>query len=90
MRNCVLMLATVAILTIAVSGCIAQDVRYVPVELPKPVKPVLPVINAGAVACLSDAAYADIVERDRLRKNYAEECIAIIDANNAGIKKDSE
>jgi len=90
MRKSVLMLATVAILTIAVSGCAAQDVRHVPVALPKPIKPVLPAIKAEAVACLSNAAYADIVERDRLRKNYAEECIAIIDANNAGIKKGSE
>lgn len=58
MRKSVLMLATVAILTIAVSGCIAQDVRHVPVELPKPINSVLPAINAEAVACLSDAAYA--------------------------------
>ena len=75
------------ILIIMASACGEIETHYEPVELTKPVKPVLPPIKAEAVQCLTGAAYADIVERDRLRKNYAEECIAIIDANNAGVTK---
>lgn len=87
MRNSVWMMVAAIILIITVSSCCTPEVRHEPVKLPQPVEPVYTAVSASDVACLSDEAYGHIVERDRQRKNYGEECAAIIDANNAGVKE---
>ncbi|PCI07597.1 MAG: hypothetical protein COB77_04280 [Gammaproteobacteria bacterium] len=83
-----MVIATILIIT--ASSCCTPDVHYEPVELAKPAEPFLPAIKADDTACLSRATFAAFVARERLYKNYAEECIAIIDANNLGIPKDAQ
>ena len=55
-----------------------------PVQLPIPAPPDLPAISAEQVECLSDEAWAAIVERDLARKQYAERLRQVILDNNAG------
>ncbi len=85
MRKHGLMMVAATILIIMVSSCCANDVRHEPVLLPVPVESLLPAVAADEVACLDDDAYARLVERERLRKEFGDDCAAIIDANNAGV-----
>ncbi len=87
MRKKAWVMVAATILIIAVSGCCTPEVRHEPVKLPQPTEPVYTAVTADDVACVSDTSYGRIVERDRQRKNYGEECAAIIDANNAGVKE---
>ena len=74
----VLMLVSAIILATIGSGCSQTEVRYLAEPLPIPVRPMLPVLVAGEVMCLSDDAYRKLVERNRLRREYTEELEAII------------
>lgn len=85
MRSSVWTMVAATILITTASSCTQVEVRHEPVELEKAEKPLLPAIKPAEMMCLSDDAYARIVERDRLRRNYGEELEAIIDANNAGV-----
>ncbi len=82
-----LKMAVAISLIIMVSACCTPEVRYTPTPLPQPAAPLLPAIKAADTACLSNTTWADIVERDRLRKDYGEQCAAIIRANNAGVQQ---
>lgn len=84
MRSRAWLMVVAIILITLVSACTCAPLRE-PVLLPAPVSPILPAIKAVDLACLSDITYAQLVERDRLRKNVFEECAAIIDGNNAGV-----
>lgn len=77
------MLAAAIIWTTVGSGCATPpDVGYVTQPLPLPARPVLPRLTATDLACLPDDAYRRLVERERLRREYAEELEAIIRATH--------
>lgn len=59
------------------AGC-ATRTEYVTVALPLPPRPELPTIAAERLMCLSDAAYAAIVIRDRRLRQYAQQLAAMI------------
>lgn len=77
-----LKLAAAIILITAGSGCAAPEVRYVIEPLPLPARPVLPAIGEAELMCLSDDAYHRLVERERLRREYAEKLEEIIKATH--------
>lgn len=83
----VLMLTTALILIAAGSGCTPAQpvpaVEYYQVPLPLPPRPSLPALSAAELACLSAAAYAKLVRRDRERRHYAEELELIITSTHA-------
>lgn len=69
----------IAITSLAIgSACTAPEVRYVTHPLELPVRPLLPVVRPDDLQCLPVDAYRRIVERERLRRNYAETLEAII------------
>lgn len=61
------MLALVIALTLS-AGC-ATEIRtvYVQEPLPLPDRPNVPTIQAADLSCLSDEAYARLVERDQMQ-----------------------
>lgn len=65
-----------------VAGCCAAP-HYTSQPLTKPVRPVLPAVHEGELACLPDDTYRRIVERERLRREYAEKLEAIIQSTHA-------
>lgn len=69
------------LIALILSGCATKTV-YITPELPLPEWPVLPVVAADDLACLSDDAYEALAVRDRLRRGYAEQLRAIIEAHN--------
>lgn len=72
-----------AIISLAIgSGCSAPEVRYVTRPLELPVRPLLPGIQPAEFACLSQETYGRLVERERLRRNYAEELEAVIQSTH--------
>jgi hypothetical protein len=75
-------LASIAAMLIA--GC-ANIPKVVYPELPLPPPPTLPTVAAEDLACLSDEAYEALAVRDALRKGYAEQLRAIIDAHNSAL-----
>lgn len=66
------------IIAAALAGCAAPEVRYQTVPLPLPPRPELPRIYGEELQCLSEDAYRRIVERDRMRRAYAEQLEAVI------------
>ncbi len=73
------MRAFLLLAVIAFSGCAnTPEVRFVSEPLPLPARPLLPALSAEDVTCLSDEAYARLVQRDLRRRQYAEELEAII------------
>ena len=67
------------------AGCAMRTVYVFP-EIEIPPEPGLPMIAAGELACLTDAAYESLAVRDALRKAYAAELRAIIAEHNAASK----
>lgn len=67
--------AIVALLT----GCATHSYIYrpIPAEMIPPA-PEVPKIKAEELQCLSDDAYERLANRDRLRKQYAEELRALL------------
>ena len=70
--------ASAIIWTLTGSGC--ATVRYVPAPLETPPRPILPRIEAERLQCIDDATYRALVERDRLRREYAERLEALIES----------
>jgi hypothetical protein len=64
------------------SGCATEQVTertvYINTKLPLPERPVLPTWEPKDMACLDDLTKIKMKERDRMRKNYAEELEEII------------
>lgn len=77
-----LKLAAAIILISIGNGCAAPEVRYVIDPLPLPARPVLPALSADDLACISIDAYHRLVERERLRREYAEKLEEIIKATH--------
>lgn len=75
-----LMKAAAIILTLIISGC--ETVRYVSSPLPLPARPVLPQIESKALQCLSPETYSDLVKRDMLRRQYANNLELIIESTH--------
>ncbi|PIQ38945.1 MAG: hypothetical protein COW58_14410 [Thalassolituus sp. CG17_big_fil_post_rev_8_21_14_2_50_53_8] len=77
MKNARLPMVIAAILiTLGNSGC--SSVRYKPVTLPVPARPVLPPITAADLECLNDETYRALATRQRLMREYTEELEAIL------------
>lgn len=74
-------LGMILIMLLALSNC--TSVQYVSQPLPLPARPVLPVVYQGDLSCLSDETYARIVERERLRREYAERLEVIIQSTHS-------
>jgi len=71
-----LMVIAAILITIGNSGC--SSVRYKPVTLPAPARPVLPPITAADLDCLNDETYRALATRQRLMREYTEELEAIL------------
>lgn len=76
---------TLLMSTALLSAC-ATRVEYITPELPLPEPPVLPTIAADDLACLSDEAYQALAVRDALRRGYANQLRAIIEAHNLQVR----
>lgn len=66
------------ILFLCLTGCAAPAVYTNTLSMKPPPRPELPLITAEQLSCLSDEAYKALVERDRLRLEYAEKLEVII------------
>lgn len=66
-----------ALIAFALSGC-AQPTRHVSQPLPLPERPLLPRVYEAELSCLSAETYRRVVERERLRREYAETLEIII------------
>ena len=84
MRNFTKCLFAVTLIAI-ISGCAARTEILIP-ALPLPDPPTLPTIPADEMTCLSDEAYEALVERDALRREYANRLRAIIEAHNGTVR----
>lgn len=73
----------VAVLS-ALLGCSTHSYLYRPVPSEMiPAEPTLPTVSADELRCLSDDAYLRLAERDRARKQYADELLALLGADRA-------
>ena len=70
-------LALVTVLTLS-AGCGTTKTVYVQEPLPIPDRPNVPTIQAADLSCLSDEAYAKLVERDALQFEHIKRLEAII------------
>jgi len=74
----------IAAASIALTSCAsappAARVQYIPmvVRLPLPPRPVLPQIEASHIECLNDGTVRRILERDNMRRDYADQLELII------------
>lgn len=79
MKRSKLLMAIVATLIITGNtGCTSQRVQYQILPLLLPERPLLPAISTDELQCLSDATYIKLAERNRLRRQYAEQLETII------------
>lgn len=78
-------LVAVVLLAAVLSACAGTpETRYRTQPLPCPERPLLPRIEAAALACLDDDTYRRLVERQRLRREYAEELEALCRSTHDG------
>ena len=79
----------ISLVVIGNIGCSIQptpEVRYIDrityktVPLERPERPVLPTWKGSDMSCLSDEMKQKIRDRDRIRRQYAEDLEAIIDS----------
>lgn len=75
-----LLIAAITLTALGNTGCTTTEVRYVPVQqpLPLPPRPILPAVTAQEMECINKDAIARLIERQRLRRQYAEELELII------------
>jgi hypothetical protein len=76
MRSNTLMMVVANTLMVIGSGCTSTQYVIEPLLLPQ--RPVLPSLSAADVSCLSGAVYRRLVERERLRREFAEKLEAVI------------
>jgi len=71
--------AALLVLT-AISGCqwLPERVEFVCPPIPETVRPVLPRISADELQCLGDDTYRKLMNRETIRREYAEDLEAII------------
>jgi len=77
------MVRTISIIAavILLAGCC--DPQYIVRPLNLPPRPNLPTIKESELQCLTSDTYKKLVERDRLRKNYAETCEAVVNSTHS-------
>jgi hypothetical protein len=78
MRSVSILLAAAIISTTIGSGCAGTQVRYVAEPIPLPAHPVLPRITEEEANEIRGDVWRKIEERDRKRRQYAEELEAEI------------
>ena len=78
-QSLLLLIAMLAVVLV-LPACSPTPVRYVSHPLPLPVRQTLPAVSAEELSCLSGDTYRRLVDRDRLRREYAEELEVIIGA----------
>lgn len=66
------------IVALSLAGCATAPVKYQPVQLPLPEKPLLPTVAGTELQCLSDPSYVAVKTRDRLQAKYVRELEAVI------------
>lgn len=71
------MLALVTALTLS-AGCAITKPVFVQEPLPLPDRPDVPTLSPGELSCLSDEAYAKLVERDQVQFEHIKRLEAII------------
>lgn len=77
-RSKLLMVIVATLIATGSTGCTSQRVQYQILPLPLPERPLLPAISADELQCLSDETYSKLAERNRLRRQYAEQLETII------------
>lgn len=71
----------IALAILAITACTPTiQTVFVPVELTRPPKPLLPKITADDLACNKPEAVQKIMDRDRILRNYSNLLITIIDS----------
>jgi hypothetical protein len=80
-----MMIAVIILITIG-SGC-ATEVRYISQPLPLPARPVLDSVTEHELSVLPPDVYRRLKNRDRERKQYAEELETIIKSTHSQKKK---
>lgn len=77
-------IVAVVVIVSALVGCSTHSYLYRPVPAEMiPAEPTLPTVSADEMRCLSDDAYLRLAERDRVRRQYADELRALLDTNHA-------
>lgn len=72
-------------LTLLLAGCGTTTV-YVTTPLPLPLEPLLPMVMAHEMECLTDSAYERMLVRETRLRNYADRLRTIIEEHNSGAK----
>lgn len=75
-------LNAVIVITLMVIGSGCCQTQFFVEPLPLPQRPVLPQLTASVLECLTPQDYAQLVERDRRRREYAEQLETIIKATH--------
>ncbi len=68
---------------VLLASCSCEPVTVDPVKLPIPTKPVLPIIQPAALACLSQTTYAKLAEREARIVDYAQQCQAVLESTQS-------
>jgi hypothetical protein len=68
----------ITLLALILSAC--ASTRFVCPDVPDIPRPGLPSIEASEVQCLTDETWNKLVQRERARREYAEELEAVLDA----------
>lgn len=71
----------IAIIPLMVA-CIEPRVVYVPTKLGLPDEPPIPKVSSEDLQCLSDEAYTQVVERDRVCRTQVKALKAVICSTN--------
>lgn len=71
------LVAAIILSLISCAGTCEVDLAD-PVPLPLPMTRKLPRASEADLACLSDPVYEALMQRDLMRKAYADECVSII------------
>ncbi len=69
---------TPIVVCLLAAGCTTPRVEPITAPLPLPARPELPAIAGDALQCLAPETYRAMVERDRARRDYAEQLEAVI------------
>jgi hypothetical protein len=72
-----------------IQGCSETPVVYRTIPLPMPLKPILPTVKRGDLACLDDVTYKSLAVREMLLRKYIKECDVIIKSTHNDGKDDN-